>query len=86
MTQDPQMEKVMTPAGDNAGREGAKRQRARSIAIALALGALVVIFYAATIVRLGPNALNKDTFGTPQGSAPADAGSGDEACKKAGTC
>ena len=30
-----------------------RRQRLRSIAIALALGALVVIFYAATIVRFG---------------------------------
>ena len=30
-----------------------RRQRMRSIAIALALGALVVIFYAATIVRFG---------------------------------
>jgi len=30
-----------------------RRQRMRSIAIGLALGALVVIFYAATIVRFG---------------------------------
>ncbi len=30
------------------------RQRARSIAIALSLGALVLLFYAITIVRLGP--------------------------------
>jgi hypothetical protein len=31
----------------------AKRQRVRSIAIALALGFLVLLFYAATLVRLG---------------------------------
>lgn len=76
----------MTPAGDTEGPNGAKRQRTRSIAIAWALGILVVIFYAATIVRLGPNALNKDTFGTPQGAAPAASGASEDACKKAGTC
>ena len=32
-----------------------KRQRRRSIAIALALGGLVVLFYLVTIVRLGGN-------------------------------
>ncbi len=39
--------------------EHKRRQRMRSLAIGLALGALAVIFYVATIVRLGPNALNK---------------------------
>ena len=39
--------------------EHKRRQKMRSVAIGLALGALVVIFYVATIVRLGPNALNK---------------------------
>jgi len=39
--------------------EHKRRQRMRSLAIGLALGALVVIFYVATVVRLGPNALNK---------------------------
>ena len=34
-------------------RERRKRQRMRSLAIALALGALVALFYIATIVRLG---------------------------------
>ena len=43
------------------GEDQAKRrQRMRSIAIGIALGALVVLFYVATIVRLGPNALKKD--------------------------
>ena len=40
-------------------RERRKRQRMRSLAIALALGALVTLFYVATIVRLGGNALNR---------------------------
>ncbi|MBU2581788.1 MAG: hypothetical protein KJ622_08730 [Alphaproteobacteria bacterium] len=39
--------------------ERAKRQRLRSIAIAVGLGVLVVLFYAATIVHLGGNALNR---------------------------
>lgn len=37
--------------------EQRKRQRARSIAIALSLGALVLMFYAITIVRLGSAAM-----------------------------
>jgi hypothetical protein len=42
---------------ERAGRE--KRQRMRSIAIALALGAFAVLFYAATIVRMGGNVTNR---------------------------
>jgi hypothetical protein len=55
--------------GDNAGhaagqaaghvQEREKRQRQRSIAIALCLIGLVLLFYAATIIRLGGNALNR---------------------------
>ena len=33
--------------------EQKRRQRARSVAIALALGALVVLFFALTIVKVG---------------------------------
>lgn len=44
---------------DDEQREQARRRRMRSIAIALALGALVVIFYVATLVRLGGNVLNR---------------------------
>ena len=40
-------------------KEKQKRQRMRSLAIALALGALVVLFYVATIVRLGGNVMNR---------------------------
>jgi hypothetical protein len=40
--------------------EAAKRmQRKRSIAIALGLGLLVALFYAATIVHLGANVMNR---------------------------
>jgi len=45
--------------------ERLRRQRTRSIAIAVMLGALVLLFYAATIVRLGPSALRKGQLGTP---------------------
>lgn len=34
-----------------------RRRRARSVAIALVLGALCVLFYAVTIVKLGPGVL-----------------------------
>jgi predicted nucleic acid-binding Zn ribbon protein len=36
-----------------------RRRRARSIAIALVLGALVVLFYVVTIVKLGPGVLRR---------------------------
>ena len=36
-----------------------RQQRMRSLAIALALGALVLLFYVATIVRLGGNVMNR---------------------------
>ena len=43
-----------------AGESDAQqRQRMRNIAIALALAALVLLFYTATMVRLGGNALNR---------------------------
>ena len=37
--------------------EQKRRRRARSIAIALSLGALVLLFYIVTIVKLGPAVL-----------------------------
>lgn len=36
-----------------------RARRHRSIAIALALGCLVLLFYAATIVRMGGNVVNR---------------------------
>ncbi|MCH9808127.1 MAG: hypothetical protein K0U74_10365 [Alphaproteobacteria bacterium] len=50
---------------DNSGPDSdleaarAKRQRTRSIAIAVGLLLLVVMFYAATIVHLGGNAIQR---------------------------
>ena len=39
--------------------EAKRRERTRNLAIALALAGMVVLFYLATIVRLGPNVLNR---------------------------
>jgi hypothetical protein len=39
--------------------EQRRRRRARSIAIALSLGALVVLFYVVTIIKLGPHVLTR---------------------------
>jgi hypothetical protein len=39
--------------------EQLRRRRARSIAIALSLGALVLLFYVITIVKVGPNVLTR---------------------------
>jgi hypothetical protein len=44
---------------DDRQTEEQRRRRMRSIAIALALAGLVLLFYAATIVRLGGNVLNR---------------------------
>ena len=47
-------------AGDDEKDDEAKRrQKMRSIAIALALVGLVVLFYVATLIRLGGNVLNR---------------------------
>jgi hypothetical protein len=67
-----------------------RRQKLRSIAIGFGLAALVLIFYVATIVRLGPNALRKDGMGKPAATSPLKSNpvqpAADAACKKAGTC
>ena len=39
--------------------EQKRRRRARSIAIGLTLGALVLLFYLITIVKLGPSVMNR---------------------------
>jgi hypothetical protein len=44
---------------DEERQEWVRRRRSRSIAIALALAALVVLFYVATLVRLGGNVFNR---------------------------
>ena len=44
---------------DDEQKEWERRRRMRSIAIGLALAALVIVFYVATMVRLGGNVLNR---------------------------
>ncbi|NIX76701.1 hypothetical protein [Microvirga terricola] len=39
--------------------EEQKRRRRRSVALGLALGALVLLFYVVTIAKLGPGVLNR---------------------------
>ena len=51
--QEPQIQvRALTPAEE-------ARRRKRSVAIALALGAWVVLFFVLTIVKLGPQILNR---------------------------
>ena len=51
--QDPRVEyRPLTP-------EEEARRRKRSVAIALALGAMVVLFFVLTIAKLGPQVLNR---------------------------
>jgi len=45
--------------GEDEQKEWQRRRRMRSIAIGLALAALVVLFYVATLVRLGGNVRNR---------------------------
>jgi hypothetical protein len=44
---------------DDGQDEWRRRRKMRSIAIGLALAGLVVLFYVATIVRMGGNVLNR---------------------------
>ncbi len=51
-----------TPHSDKqvaANAEFAARRRRRSVALGLVLGALVLIFYVLTIVKLGPNVFDR---------------------------
>jgi hypothetical protein len=45
--------------GVELSAEQQRRRRSRSVAIALTLGALVLLFYIVTIVKLGPGVLNR---------------------------
>jgi hypothetical protein len=47
------------PASASVADIARSRQRSRSIAIALALGGMVLLFYIATLVRLGGNVFNR---------------------------
>lgn len=39
--------------------EQKKKRRSRSIAIALVLGGLVLLFYVVTIIKMGPDIMNR---------------------------
>ena len=60
--------KFPVPGLSDGGRrltEAEKRaRRMRSIALALVLGALVILFYVVTIAKLGSNAISGDGSGT----------------------
>ena len=47
------------PEGEQGAAEAQRRRRARSLAIALTLGGLVVLFYLVTIVKMGPAVLQR---------------------------
>jgi hypothetical protein len=51
------MKYELDPKGVTLTPEQAKSRRMRNIAIGLVVGALVVIFYAVTIVKLGPGVM-----------------------------
>jgi hypothetical protein len=48
-----------TRTGVTLTPEQLRRRRNRSIAIALSLGALVLLFYVVTVVKLGPGVLRR---------------------------
>ena len=52
-------------AGIRLTAEQLRARRTRSIAIALALGAFVVVIFAVTIVRLGSNVLTRPIYMQP---------------------
>ncbi|MEM8811514.1 MAG: hypothetical protein AAGF59_02770 [Pseudomonadota bacterium] len=52
-------EKQSPDGGIDLTPDQARRRRSRSIAIGLSLFALVVIFYIVTIVKLGPDIMNR---------------------------
>jgi hypothetical protein len=55
----PAAEAPVAPPAVSPATVDPARRRARSIAIALSLVAMVVMFYVITIVKLGPNVFNR---------------------------
>ena len=51
--------KSVTRGGVSLTAEQLRRRRSRSIALAVVLGALVALFYAVTVAKLGVNVLNR---------------------------
>jgi hypothetical protein len=58
-------EKGSEPAGIRLTPEQLRARRSRSIAIALALGAFVLVIFAVTMVRLGSGVLTKPMYMRP---------------------
>jgi hypothetical protein len=50
---------AMDDDGIRPTEEQRRRQRARSVAIAIVLGAMALLFYLVTIVKLGPGAIDR---------------------------
>ena len=53
------VELAMTGDGSRPGEEHRRRQRGRSIAIAIVLAGMVALFYIVTIVKLGPGIIDR---------------------------
>ncbi len=53
------MDRVMDENGIKLTEEQARRRRRRSVAIGLALGALVVLVYLITVAKFGPGILDR---------------------------
>jgi hypothetical protein len=54
-----EMRLAMNDDGIRPTEEQRRRQRARSIAIAVVLGLLALLFYLVTLVKLGPGVLDR---------------------------
>ena len=54
-----ELDTAMAQDGIKLTEEQKKRRRGRSIAIGLALAALVVLFYVVTIIKLGPGVVDR---------------------------
>lgn len=50
---------IVVPADRRPSEAALRRRRTRSIAIAVALGCMALLFYAVTIAKLGPGVLNR---------------------------
>jgi CHASE3 domain sensor protein len=58
-------EQERQPSGIKLTEQQLRARRARSIAIALALGAFVIVIFAVTMVKLGSGALSGDDYMRP---------------------
>ncbi len=58
-------EQERQPPGIKLTEQQLRARRARSIAIALALGAFVLLIFVVTMVKLGPRALSGDDYMRP---------------------